>query len=424
MPKIIPKTDTRLLNDWRYKVSSDNIKSNIPKIIDPIQAPKQLIQKNIREQIDRKYRLANPTIGDQVSDIGTRISSGLKTLGGSIVGDAIKAISPNAGNIVSKYTAGMISPTSDEDIVTGRLGTPMQKINLVSQGVTGAMLGELTGSAFSGAGKIISKKISPLKLLLDQEAALSRGNMVANKSGDFFNELQRSKGFQKRFEDYVGTGSVDDYASFSINDGPRTIDTNTNIYAYSPIKKNPIFSYKPKANKSFMANELKGTSGAFLPRTNEIGVAATDRFGAPLKDVDIYKTTSHELLHKYAKYNEGPSVLQDLPKNEYFTPSDTWEHRNQFMKFANKDFPWAMSPEEHIAELVGNRAVKRLDNNLNYTTEQANQFINNPRFRRLYNSNVLKGPGVERTAAIDFIKRFGAIIPSIGVGYQMVNRNK
>ena len=160
MPKIIPKTDSRLLNDWRSNVASDNIKSTVPKQVASVSAPASLIRKKLFKSIDEKYRLANPTIGDQVSDIGTKISSGLKTLGGSVVGDAIKSISPDAANTVSKYTAGMISPTSDEDIKTGRLGSALDKVNLVSQGATGVMLGELGAGAMNYAGGKIAGKIA------------------------------------------------------------------------------------------------------------------------------------------------------------------------------------------------------------------------------------------------------------------------
>ena len=47
----------------------------------------------------------------EFQDFGSRMLHGVQSFGGSYIGDAIQGVSPKAADVVSKYTAGMISPT-------------------------------------------------------------------------------------------------------------------------------------------------------------------------------------------------------------------------------------------------------------------------------------------------------------------------
>lgn len=59
-------------------------------------------------------------VGKELQDFGSRMLHGLQTFGGSYVGDFIQGISPQAANVISKYTAGIIAPTPEEYLKSNR----------------------------------------------------------------------------------------------------------------------------------------------------------------------------------------------------------------------------------------------------------------------------------------------------------------
>ena len=87
---------------------------------------KPFISPQERQQIEyNKFKQTNPTFqkpvakptaadkaGDFITDMGSRTLNALTTFGGSVIGDAIQDVSPSAANTVSKYSLGMIQPTS------------------------------------------------------------------------------------------------------------------------------------------------------------------------------------------------------------------------------------------------------------------------------------------------------------------------
>jgi hypothetical protein len=164
-----PKENNSRTGYWNSKLINstsigntprDNTRTPAKKVVEATVAPESLVWKNTKEQIDKAYRLKYPTIGDKVSDIGTYTASAMKTLGGSLIGNAINDISPKTANAVSKYTAGLITPTSKEDIETGRLGTPIQKAGMVADGVTSVLEAEMLGKIMNAAGTKIAGKMA------------------------------------------------------------------------------------------------------------------------------------------------------------------------------------------------------------------------------------------------------------------------
>lgn len=136
-----------------------------PKIV-----PAQTVQE--RQQTEyNKFKKTNPTfqqpiakptmldkVGNYVQDVGSKTLNALTTFGGSAVGDVINDVSPKAANVVSKYTVGMIQPTSQEYLDSNRSNDQTNnwdnRINNSANAVSTQVGGELIGA---GLGKVIEK---------------------------------------------------------------------------------------------------------------------------------------------------------------------------------------------------------------------------------------------------------------------------
>ena len=164
LPESASKSNSAIIRDSEKAAPKDNTKVQVRDTVKSVKAPESLTRKTIKDKIDREYRLKHPTVGDRVSDIGTYTASAMKTLGGSVIGNAINDVSPRAANAVSKYTGGLITPTSQEDIEVGRLGTPLQKVGMVADGVTSVLEAQMFGKLMNVAGNKVSGKLAGEKI--------------------------------------------------------------------------------------------------------------------------------------------------------------------------------------------------------------------------------------------------------------------
>jgi hypothetical protein len=168
-PKI-PKPNESLLNDWRANVAMDNATVAKKKIVDPIVAPRRVIKQdiantraNISRDIETQQKLTKLNPGESVSDYGTTILNGLKTVGGSLVGDAINSVSPSSAKKVAEFTGGIIEPTSKEQYLKGREGSWGDRINMAAEGVSSVVSGELLNAATSKLAGEVGKGLDILK---------------------------------------------------------------------------------------------------------------------------------------------------------------------------------------------------------------------------------------------------------------------
>ena len=98
------------------------------------------------------------SIGDEVTDTGTRLLHAVSSFGGSVIGDAIAGISPTAAKMVQKYTAGMIPYTTKEQLETNRSANPNRWINRTGQtanAISNVAVGEMTGAVMQKAAPLI-----------------------------------------------------------------------------------------------------------------------------------------------------------------------------------------------------------------------------------------------------------------------------
>jgi len=162
---LIPKPNQTLPNDYRPIALQDNTKTSITMPIEPVVAPKKLrkgvdAQNKIdsKQNIDQQYALKSQNEANKnwLNDSATRTLSAVKTLGASAVGDAIQGISPDVAQKVSDYTWGLISPTSNEDILTGRYGSNLDRANIGADAISSVMGAELMGEGINKLGNKIT----------------------------------------------------------------------------------------------------------------------------------------------------------------------------------------------------------------------------------------------------------------------------
>lgn len=112
-------------------------------------------------QIQKKQQGGKVNWNNQFTDFGSRMLHGLQTFGGSYVGDFIQGINPKAANFISKYSAGMISPTPKEYLESNRNSWNNRASNTMNAlSYIGA--GEVAMPMLGAIGKTAIKKISPI----------------------------------------------------------------------------------------------------------------------------------------------------------------------------------------------------------------------------------------------------------------------
>lgn len=144
------------------------------------------------EDVDPKHLSGYvPQIYNEFADIGTGIIHGMQTLGGSLVGNAVKAFSPQTADWLNRNTYGLITTTPDEMYAGNRPGAPNawnNRINSVSKGVTSVVGSAIVGGAMNAASKPIAGALNrrafrrlPERLLTAGE--LSEANYVLATKG-------------------------------------------------------------------------------------------------------------------------------------------------------------------------------------------------------------------------------------------------
>lgn len=108
----------------------------------------------IKYQVKIKLQKGGKTDwGREIQDFGSRMLHGLQTFGGSYIGDAIQGVSPKAANVVSKYTAGMISPTPQSYLDKNRKNW-LNRASSTADATSAVLAGEMVGA---GMNKLASK---------------------------------------------------------------------------------------------------------------------------------------------------------------------------------------------------------------------------------------------------------------------------
>jgi len=114
---------------------------------------------------DNRYSPGEPQF---LPDLGTRMLNAVETFGGSAVADAVQGISPQAAGWLDKYSGGMFSPTSEEQLEEGRSDNPDRWLNragMTADAASSVLAGELLGAGMQkGAGKIVDKAIGSADL--------------------------------------------------------------------------------------------------------------------------------------------------------------------------------------------------------------------------------------------------------------------
>ena len=127
---------------------------------------RQTIERNKFQQTNPSFQqpVAKQTAaykaGQFIQDAGSRTLSAVTTFGGSAIGDAIQDISPTFANTISKYSFGLIEPTSKEYLESNRNGQWNNRLNNTANAVNSQLSGELIGGATGKISNYISGKIA------------------------------------------------------------------------------------------------------------------------------------------------------------------------------------------------------------------------------------------------------------------------
>jgi hypothetical protein len=97
------------------------------------------------------------------TDLSTRLSNAVSTLGTSAIGDVVKGVSPRAADWLNENTMGFIPYTTDEQLMATRAGNPNRGLNAtgqISDAVSDALLNKMIGPLAGKANKVIKKGTS------------------------------------------------------------------------------------------------------------------------------------------------------------------------------------------------------------------------------------------------------------------------
>lgn len=97
--------------------------------------------------------------------MGSRTLNALTTFGGSVIGDAINDISPNVANTISKYSAGMISPTSQQYLESNRNSENNNRLNNSANAISSQLAGEMIGAGLNKGVEFVGNKIPKIEVL-------------------------------------------------------------------------------------------------------------------------------------------------------------------------------------------------------------------------------------------------------------------
>lgn len=109
------------------------------------------------------------------ADTGTRLLNGVRTFGGSLIGDAIAGVSPSLASTLQTYTGGLISTTPQSMLEANREGWTNRAFS-VGEAVSSQAVGAMIGPAINKVAPLIKKgvqqipKVFPKKFQPNPEA--------------------------------------------------------------------------------------------------------------------------------------------------------------------------------------------------------------------------------------------------------------
>ena len=155
--------------------------------------------------------------GRASSDFGARLLNGIKTFGGSYIGDAIKAIDPKLAKGVSKATFGMIEPTPQSVLDAASSDNPNawnNRIGQVNNAATMYLGGELAGAAVGEAIPLIGNQLGKLKKGTDKAIRVVPEEKIVSKFeseidwGKFNKEIPKNKELLKEYHEIERTAKA------------------------------------------------------------------------------------------------------------------------------------------------------------------------------------------------------------------------
>ena len=159
---------TKKSNQMEFSFAPDKY-STIPQAqLAPTVKQRQAIERNKFLQTNPTFQqpISKPTgsekAGQFMHDVGSRMLNTITTFGGSAIGDVINDISPEAANAVSKYSFGMIQPTSQEYLESNRNGQWGNRIINSANAISSQMAGELVGAGVNKAMPYITKGVESI----------------------------------------------------------------------------------------------------------------------------------------------------------------------------------------------------------------------------------------------------------------------
>ena len=204
---------TKKSNQMEFSFAPDKY-STIPQAqLAPTVKQRQAIERNKFLQTNPTFQqpISKPTgsekAGQFMHDVGSRMLNAITTFGGSAIGDVINDISPEVANTVSKYSFGMVQPTSQEYLESNRNGQWGNRINNSANAISSQMAGELVGAGINKAMPYIAKGVESIgKEALEKSMPYLTGESKIPMSGykpkqEFWNPF--SKDIKNNLQSHV-----------------------------------------------------------------------------------------------------------------------------------------------------------------------------------------------------------------------------
>jgi hypothetical protein len=165
--------------------------------------PGQFLKGELKEQPPEPTWLDD--LSDGISDFGTRTLNAITTFGGSAIGDAVNAISPEAAQNLEDYSAGFIPYTHEQDLVQNRSSNPERwnnRIGDTQDALFSAGIDAMTMGLFNKLpGGALAKGIKNDPTI--QRTTIGKGHQTIQELLTPINQTRTQSALPKNMEPYL-----------------------------------------------------------------------------------------------------------------------------------------------------------------------------------------------------------------------------
>ena len=323
-------------NQMEFSLSPEDYSTTRKPYVSPQE--RQQIEYNKFKQTNPTFQqpVAKPTGADEagqfVQDMGSRTLNALTTFGGSAIGDAINDISPTAANAVSKYSLGMIQPTSQEYLESNRSNDKTDnwnnRLNNAANSISSQLSGEMIGAGINKGIKLVENGIA--NKTLDKEInnlASIYDNAVQNQPTIRDASLNVLKGSSEARNFINSDAVITTMEKNNLLADRIGIQNNPNPYKQKPgLQSKFVENFNDKIGKTNSPGATENIGALFDPNNNEMlfrkSVTPSVSFHENLHSYGYGKKPIQDFKAKYLFDPEKIKSLNDVSKNYYLSGNE------------------------------------------------------------------------------------------------------